>query len=828
MTPQSGPSAIAQGQDATMRNSLQSTYIRSIKVYRLRFLNEIWGTRLGNNANYYIPFDTDDLAVPNAALQPLVNDTSNYPTSASLMAFIRKEAIDKMGALDWPNCTKEDYVGKVKEFVVSLKQLYAKKLKEALTSPWESAMMEQEVGEFTSMDQLITDMTFGNSVSLSMSLLKAEGDSKLGFVPRENDVVEITMVYPDGKVHRVFTGLITAVTMQIQYGKMSEIQLSVSGLSKILGLSPMVVDRAIVSLYETSEDINRSEIVVPWSTTQFANKTVDEIFDYIVTNVLCGYTLDDGGNINNFGPLESKLNAEFSRIGSEQTGMLSKIEAEIKRCSDSYKRFGGDPEVVNKVVISSTGNYGVVTGVNKGGRRISLSDYASQLAAGMFNSIGLPPSTIDTLIEQMSNNTEIMGKINSSDLESGDTSMGTATDRGIRGQELAVALLVKAELEARKGIYIPDSITRLKGMHESKSFAVNMRYKFDTGVLTDDSLLQLIYIPLITLIALRNHQTDQDGNPGSVVARFQGKRSAVYEQTIRDSLQMYFSQLQTPAEVMDTMRKTSKYVMYENEDNQIVGEIPRYNDFSADEKSGETINDFIIFNYNGFQHTRQDNDMLSRLDTKLYWNIVKAPETSFFTGRYIDYAAMAKYGMRTDAPTMNINAITRAGMFMYSAIELINRNASTRALKLTVVANRKYRVGRLYFIADDLTELKVGVAPTGAQEFGSNTYANDGKLEDADGYVGYLTSINTTMTYGQPIEHTLGFNYVRRAKLMTDTTVSGGRIAANFKSISIQPLSFNPYTIGAKYEVFRSGIDGFCHDLSPLELAYHSISHIGL
>jgi hypothetical protein len=211
--------------------------------------------------------------------------------------------------------------------------------------------------------------------------------------------------------------------------------------------------------------------------------------------------------------------------------------------------------------------------------------------------------------------------------------------------------------------------------------------------------------------------------------------------------------------------------VYENEDNEIVGEIPRYNDFSANEDADEKMSDFVIFNYWGYTNVRQDMDMLARVDTKQFWPLAGLQDNSLMSRHYVDYSVLARYGMRVQSPIQNPNATTAQAAHLYSAIELINRNANTRVIKLTVPANKKYRVGRLYFIADSLTDIKVGVA--------SQSKADKGELSSCAGYVGYLTSINYNVSYASPISYNLSFNYVRRSTLIVDP--DSGRFAANFK-----------------------------------------------
>jgi len=578
-------------------------------------------------------------------------------------------------------------------------------------------------------------------------------ETELTMMPRENDLLLIVLRFPDNQLRNVFTGLVTGVSFTKEYGAVTTINLVAYGLSKFLIVNKMVTDRAIIDRFEAGEQAQVG--LTPWS-FYFADQTVDTIFQFLMTNELGMQIEKDSLATQNelFLVEVERLNLESlrSRVEANINSLIKKIPdrllmdkylqttpAPLGRPSSSVTQSGGvqTPETDVITIINAAKNYGSA------------------------NRIGLIQDTDEELQRIRNAWLKDIGGI--PELQSPDIVL------------YGGLILFRAEIESRATALSPLSKTIREeqqkrgalGQFADQSYDMT----FSKSAFSSPAIFQLTYLPLMNLAlwkifvsqfannSVSDPQTLANLGINTPVAKFRGKKAVAYELTLRNAWTTFFSQLQSPSTILDAMRSVAKYAIYENEDGQIVTELPRYNEFLADENAGERIEDFILSNPVGrMEVIRQDLNLVTRLDSKQYVPMVEYLPYTFSSRQFTDVAVLSKYGMRTDAPVYNPNAISSTTASLYAALEVSERNAGTRTLTLQHPADRKFKLGRLHFIAVGDLNSKGG-GPTATTE----------NPEKIDGYVGYLNNFTLSTDYGGVINYNLGFNYVRKARLLIDS-----------------------------------------------------------
>jgi hypothetical protein len=146
-------------------------------------------------------------------------------------------------------------------------------------------------------------------------------------------------------------------------------------------------------------------------------------------------------------------------------------------------------------------------------------------------------------------------------------------------------------------------------------------------------------------------------------------------------------------------------------------------------------------------------------------------------GQYTDIAALIKYGMRVDMPIYNPNASileAKATPFLFAALELTDNNSMTRTMTATMNVDRRMRTGRLYFVARESLDQKVGMAPG----------KTDTKPTKIKGYIGFLTDCSLDYQHASMPTYNLTFQRVRKAVLLQFTDKNGKiRYVANFRML---------------------------------------------
>lgn len=723
------------------------TKVKSIKVYRAQLLDSIVGKPLaiGDAQEVSVPYDIDDLDVSEQNATGILNKTS---TNQEYLAGLRD--IATLNPLNWQNAGSTQYTTDLKSFSSALKQEYTKAIKGLVAginddAKFKEQVIEVDVTQYSSIKSITRDLNFNNIAIISVSLPQLRSVApttafsgtlpplaRPEFIPKENDVVEIIMQYPDGAEDRVFLGMVGLINMSERYGDITELTLTCYGLAKMLTTNMMVADRGVVSQFEDGS-LSETGLSV-WSTNAFAGSSVQEIFSFIMQNQLATRPTDLDANTDE----RYRLSIETSIMANSGAA----LEARFRELSTLLGE--ATIQIIERRVNTKTVDNGLefIDGV--------------QFDA---NRDGFGNQTVESLKEGVQETTNAISR-------RFPTEVATSDER-----EVATILLVQAQLKERD-ISISDRLHRLDREIQDASTPLPLlrfNFKFNTTAFTDITEFQLLYVPLITMMVIRGRQSSKQFD-GNLVGQFRGKQANAFDILIRTGFRLYFSQLQTPAQILDGLRTTAKFQVYENELNQIIAEIPRYNDFAAD--NGENIEDFIINNPLSTNISRQDMNLVSRVDVKAYIPFIGAQDNALIIGQYTDAAALSRYGMRAQDPVYNPNVgLDTLTPNIFSAIETTIRNADTRTATVEVNADRRYRLGRLYFVRRETLDTLLGDAP-------------DDKTTPTilDGYVGYLYGYDTNITAGSPITHTLAFKYVRKAKLIVAANADNvSTVVADFK-----------------------------------------------
>jgi hypothetical protein len=727
----------------------QNAVVQSIEIIRARFLDDIVFEKVGD-PKVLVPNDIDDFDLSSDYIQALINSGKTPQEVLDIMR-VGEAAAGPAGPdqpdpalsgvsnpLRWQRSTDAKYLETFIKFLQGIKTLISDKAKTTITEAKtgdptapEGVFKYQDVKAYSVIKGIQMDMSFNNQASLEISLSKLREihgqEAELAWTPRENDLLVITLMFPDGVPRQIFSGLITGVSLTKAYGAITSINVIAYGISKQLVVNKMVSDRAVITQFEQGEQAQTG--LTPWS-NYFANQTIDSIFAFLMNNEMGMQVVLDSLSKNQKMTL---LDIERQSLLSMQSRAQASRNNLIKVLSDTggamNKYIHEDKSVNNKTPDENATDYGktqpqlglTITNVDAELNRIA--------SAWLLNIAGAKPEFADP-------NQLLFGKL----------------------------VLFLTEIESRvRGIDAEASALR-EAEEKSPPVTANLSYdmKFNENAFSSIALFQMTYLPLMTM-ALWNIWRD------STIAKFRGKRAVAYELAIRNSFNLFFSQLQSPSTVLNSIKSTAKYAVYENEDGQIVAELPRYNEFIADD--GERIEDFIINNPMGqMEVVRQDLDLVTRLDSKQYIPMVDYLSYTFTSRQFTDIAVLSKYGMRTDAPIYNPNAISSKTAQLYAALEVTIQNANTRTMTMEHPADRKFKSGRLYFIAvGDLND--EGGGPDDVPNFPGTT---------VDGYVGYLNSFNINVGQGSVIHYSLNFNYVRKAKLLR-ATVPLTATVANFK-----------------------------------------------
>lgn len=251
----------------------------------------------------------------------------------------------------------------------------------------------------------------------------------------------------------------------------------------------------------------------------------------------------------------------------------------------------------------------------------------------------------------------------------------------------------------------------------------------------------------------------------SIVALLEGGDSRVFNLLVKRGHRTWYSGLQSASSVLDTLRTTAFYEVFEDRQGTLHCRPGKYNTLSLADVSNvgwpnmsgdQVISPEDVLN---FRRVRQDLTIKTRVDYQMMWPFADGAQP-WIGGHYTDIGALIQYGLRVDAPTSNPNVQNGETANLFSALDWAYKTRTARRYTVQVVNNRDYAVGKLYYF------------PTKDEE---------GTTSDvvSAGVVGYLTNLESGFTYGDVLTHTLTLDFVRKAEIVKIPAETIGRVAGN-------------------------------------------------
>lgn len=241
---------------------------------------------------------------------------------------------------------------------------------------------------------------------------------------------------------------------------------------------------------------------------------------------------------------------------------------------------------------------------------------------------------------------------------------------------------------------------------------------------------------------------------------------------IRNHYDLFWSTMTTPISILQTLANNTFLEIYEDRNGILILRPPRYNTWIEDDVIEED-------NFIEWSQSIDDSTLKSRSDYQ--WSIPAiGVQNEFCGGYYQDIPAMLKYGFRIDSPKSSPSAQSEIDAAVYSALDVTKSNSNTRTFELTVPLTQDYILGRVYYFP--INKSLVG-----------NIIST--------GFVGYLSTIATTISPGNVDIHKLTFKYMRNAELIEDPTFKTGAYVLNFKrlpELSLYQSSITPEMIKPK------------------------------
>jgi hypothetical protein len=204
-----------------------------------------------------------------------------------------------------------------------------------------------------------------------------------------------------------------------------------------------------------------------------------------------------------------------------------------------------------------------------------------------------------------------------------------------------------------------------------------------------------------------------------IVAEIEHGEHKLYNEMIRRSFENFFTQMAMPIEIVNNLRETILYDIFETLDGKLIMRPPRYNylkcdeNFNLDEKYVIQEDDIIHYSVH-----KDDTQLKTRVDCK--WVLPYQDTMNMITGFYTDANLLVKYGLRVDAPRENPNVRSPKLGSIFSAIYLGIANAMSRQQNLFVKNDRIYEIGNLYFIKP-LQRVGYLISATLSHSYGSFT-----------------------------------------------------------------------------------------------------------
>lgn len=247
---------------------------------------------------------------------------------------------------------------------------------------------------------------------------------------------------------------------------------------------------------------------------------------------------------------------------------------------------------------------------------------------------------------------------------------------------------------------------------------------------------------------------------------------------IRNHYDLFWSTMTTPISILQTLAANTFLEIYEDRNGILILRPPRYNAWIE----GDVIEEDNFIEWN---QSIDDSTLKSRSDYQ--WSIPAiGVQNEFCGGYYQDVPALLKYGFRIDSPKNSPSVQSEIDAAVYSALDVTKANSNTRTFELTVPLTQDYILGRMYYFPINKSLV--------------------GNIKST-GFVGYLSTIATTISPGNVDIHRLTFKYMRNAELMDNEQSSARRSGVHILNFRRLP-ELSLYQLGITPEMIKKQEEG--------------------
>lgn len=546
---------------------------------------------------------------------------------------------------------------------------------------------------------------------------------------------------------RVFIGFVSAVSRDFSYGSQETITLKCDGLSKMFYIYTHTFKAALGSSAGTTMDegMESSDLTFSIFQNNFNAMNAADIFRYFMRHGL------------------------LSQSGGDSDALIDKLDEELNGVYAKLDALDGNPEV-GPQKDHDAATQAKIDALRK--REDEIITQADQVAA-MY--IGAAPSNI--IADLISKATKNLGT------ESGGYIAPPSADKidynvYLTNTKLFTSADFKASFQTIH--FIPMVLAAAK---QAAIYAKYRDTKLATGYSEPLSASQDVFY------------VDELDRLSDLVATVEQGYNPAYRTLVASAFNMYMPELKTPAQIFTDVRDTTYLEIFEDRPGIIRMRPPKYNILNLNTTIGDfpdtlgaqhtfeipnlkntddpwaypiVLNGaFVISPYDIESVTvnRDDASIQTRADFSSMIPFTNNEVAGGYPGWYEDAAYLIKYGFRCTGMMQNPMSISPMMASYMSALELARKNKGARTIELTVMNNREYQVGRLYYIpvADGDTGVDAHVV--------------------SRGLVGYVTSLGTSFSYNSKPSHTLTLEHVRQAEILEvplSTTEPGAMQTPNF------------------------------------------------
>ena len=562
----------------------------------------------------------------------------------------------------------------------------------------------------------------------------------------ENDVLEMRIKYMDDNssrwevqesgfidsegYQRVFMGYVSSMVRTMQYNNQERVNLVASGISKIFSLydtsfTPSIAIGATGAMFESGVEMSDTKFSI-WA-NNLCGKSTNDIFDGFMHAGLFCTKLGDAKNAL------PKMQAELDAAKSEL--------AQIEQAQDTTDISGnpvtqkGKSALATKVANLEKKVADTATAINKQKQMQLSSVFALSDISGAVDGAATPPKDLD--IEYY----------------------------------LPMSMSDPASTSFQLINYIPVLMSLAR------------QYAMDDAAPAQFSLL------------VKENTTARTKLLSQVMATVEQAGYLGYKTMMQTAFKMFYPELKRPDAIFSELKENTFLELFEDRPGVIRLRPPKYNILNLNPDVTEYIHtnpspvvnlpvpsgpgnrniglnaEYVIpaSAIMAISVHRDDVAITTRAD-HTFETVFNGQALEGYTGHFTDAGYLMKYGLRTTGPQHNPMALSPKISAVLSAVRMAAANATARTITLTVFNNREYRLGRLYYIPTSLSTL---------QETNSRGIVSKG-------VVGYVTKIDTSLTYGQEATHTITLEHVRQAEVLeVKVKDSPGKIVyyANFKKL---------------------------------------------